>query len=112
MTTERFIIFLLGCALAYMYFYGTPETLEPQRASQPITIDTEQPTTIIYNTPQPWPTVPVVTATPFPIPIVTATSQPTAVPGTALVNGGTTLEPQRGEQGNERGCASYRNCED
>jgi hypothetical protein len=105
MTTERFIIFLLGCALAYFYFFGTPEIEQPQRSSQPITIDTSAPATVVYIEPV-FPTIAFATAAPYP----TATAVPT-LPGPTLASDGTP-EPQRAEQGNERGCASTRSCDD
>ncbi|OQB38035.1 MAG: hypothetical protein BWY09_01450 [Candidatus Hydrogenedentes bacterium ADurb.Bin179] len=112
MTTERFIIFLLLGALAYVYFFGVPDLAAQQRSSQPFvrataayTIDTSAPATVIINTPQ-WQTQ-VVTATPYPT--ATGTAVP-SLPGLTLTSEGTP-EPQRGEQSNERGCASYRSCE-
>lgn len=117
MTTERFIIFLLLGALAYVYFFGVPDLAAQQRSSQPFvratavyTIDTSAPATVIINTPQ-WQTQ-VVTATPYPTatPAATETAVP-SLPGLTLTSEGTP-EPQRGEQGNERGCLSYRSCDD
>lgn len=112
MTTERFIIFLLLGALVWVYFFGVPDLPDPQRSSQPLvrataaySIDTSQPATVIFNTPE-WQTQ-VVTATPYPT--ATSTAVP-SVPGLTLTSDATP-EPQRGEQGNERGCASYRSCD-
>lgn len=112
MTFKDFLIIVLIGLLAWLYFFGVPDLPELQRSSQlPIrataaySIDTSQPATVTINTPQ-WQTQ-VVTATPFPT--ATNTAVP-SLPGLTLTSEGTP-EAQRGEQGNERGCASYRSCD-
>lgn len=105
MTTERFIIFLLLCGLAWMYFYGPPQQPDVQRSSQPFirstaaySIDTSAPATVIYLTPA-WPTVAPAIEIATPTPTGTAVPQP--------LSG--TPEPQRGSD-RTRGCASTRSC--
>jgi len=115
MTFKDFLILVLIGLVAWMFLENPPTLPDAQRSSQPLvrataaySIDTSAPATVIINTPQ-WQTQ-VVTATPHPTATATATS--TAVPSfpsLTLTSEGAP-EPQRGEQGNERGCASYRNC--
>lgn len=106
MTFKDFLILVLIGLVAWMLVTNPPDM---QRSSQPLvratavySIDTSARATVIINTPQ-W-----LTATSYPTATPTATE--TAVPSLTLTSEGTP-EPQRGEVGNERGCASYRSCE-
>lgn len=110
MTFKDFLILVLIGLVAWMLIENPPDLQEAQRSTAPLQtavyqIDTSAPATVIFNTPQ-WQTQ-VVTATPYPT--ATSTAVP-SMPGLTLTSDAT-AEPQRGEQGNERGCASYRSCD-
>ena len=102
---KDFLIIILAALVIWMFVDNPPDMQEVQRSVQSFvargtavyTFDTSAPAAVTLVAPQ-WPTAAIVTATQQP------TGTPTAVPATP--------EAQRGEQGNERGCLSYRTCDE